>query len=133
MRHRLDLQVGPVAFRIGSDWPQPIAALRRLYRDYPAPGEGRLAGAGLAGENERLAILLGAGGVKEKILLLAERHLQVHAHLRREQAMIERHRHRVGQNEVALDRHRRPDPPTPGLFGLEADGEVARAVGLGIG
>lgn len=27
--------VGPVQFRIGSDWPQPIAALRRLYNSYP--------------------------------------------------------------------------------------------------
>jgi HprK-related kinase A len=37
MRHRHRLQVGPVAFRIGSDWPQPIAALKRLYAGYPEP------------------------------------------------------------------------------------------------
>ncbi len=37
MRHRFDVQVGPVAFRIGSDWHSPVAALRSLYRSYPAP------------------------------------------------------------------------------------------------
>jgi HprK-related kinase A len=37
VRHALRLRVGPVAFRIGSDWAQPIAALRRLYAGYPAP------------------------------------------------------------------------------------------------
>ena len=35
MRHRFDVQVGPVAFRIGSAWRAPIAALERLYADYP--------------------------------------------------------------------------------------------------
>ncbi|WP_294280783.1 HprK-related kinase A [uncultured Sphingomonas sp.] len=35
MRHRISLQVGPVGFRIGSDWRAPIAALDALYRDYP--------------------------------------------------------------------------------------------------
>ncbi|MFC7499544.1 HprK-related kinase A [Enterovirga sp. GCM10030262] len=37
MRHSLGLQVGPTAFRVGSDWPEPIAALRRLYAGYPTP------------------------------------------------------------------------------------------------
>src|SRR4051812_19390199 len=37
MRHRLDLRIGPVTFRIGSDWRAPLDALRRLYDSYPAP------------------------------------------------------------------------------------------------
>jgi HprK-related kinase A len=37
MRHEFRLQVGPVAFRIGSQWRGPIAALRRLYAGYPKP------------------------------------------------------------------------------------------------
>jgi HprK-related kinase A len=37
MKHQLSLQVGPVAFRVGSEWRQPIDALRSLYRDYPEP------------------------------------------------------------------------------------------------
>ncbi|WP_375420789.1 HprK-related kinase A [uncultured Sphingomonas sp.] len=37
MRHQVSIRIGPVGFRIGSDWPQPIAALRDLYRDYPTP------------------------------------------------------------------------------------------------
>lgn len=37
MRHRITLGVGPVSFRVGSDWPAPIAALDALYRDYPRP------------------------------------------------------------------------------------------------
>lgn len=37
MRHRISLQVGPIGFRIGSDWRAPIAALDALYRDYPRP------------------------------------------------------------------------------------------------
>jgi HprK-related kinase A len=37
MRHRLDLRVGPVTFRIGADWRAPLDALRRLYAGYPAP------------------------------------------------------------------------------------------------
>lgn len=37
MRHRLDLQVGPVAFRIGSAWREPLDALSRLYAPYPTP------------------------------------------------------------------------------------------------
>jgi len=35
MRYSCHLRVGPARFRIGSAWPQPIAALRDLYRDYP--------------------------------------------------------------------------------------------------
>lgn len=37
MKHALGLQVGPVGFRVGSDWPGPVAALRALYRGYPRP------------------------------------------------------------------------------------------------
>ncbi|WP_077147617.1 HprK-related kinase A [Sphingopyxis sp. KK2] len=35
MRHRTRIAVGPVQFRIGSDWAPPIAALKRLYAGYP--------------------------------------------------------------------------------------------------
>jgi HprK-related kinase A len=38
MNHVFRLQVGPVAFRIGSQWRRPIAQLRRLYAGYPEPG-----------------------------------------------------------------------------------------------
>ncbi|WP_343525117.1 HprK-related kinase A [Sphingomonas sp.] len=37
MRYRLSLKVGPVGFRIGSDWPAPVEALDALYHDYPRP------------------------------------------------------------------------------------------------
>ena len=37
MRHSHALEVGPVAFRIGSEWRQPIDALKQLYAGYPAP------------------------------------------------------------------------------------------------
>ncbi|MDE0880068.1 MAG: HprK-related kinase A [Sphingomonas bacterium] len=37
MRHSHFLRIGPVGFRIGSDWRAPIAALAELYRDYPIP------------------------------------------------------------------------------------------------
>ena len=37
MRHSTILRVGPVGFRIGSDWRAPIAAVEELYRDYPKP------------------------------------------------------------------------------------------------
>lgn len=37
MKHRFDVQVGPVAFRIGAAWRQPVAALESLYRGYPKP------------------------------------------------------------------------------------------------
>lgn len=35
MRHSIRIAVGPVQFRIGSDWPEPVAALARLYAGYP--------------------------------------------------------------------------------------------------
>jgi HprK-related kinase A len=35
MRHRFDVRIGPVAFRVGSDWRGPVDALADLYRDYP--------------------------------------------------------------------------------------------------
>ena len=37
MRHVHELQVGPVAFRIGSEWRKPVEALRQLYAGYPSP------------------------------------------------------------------------------------------------
>ncbi|HEV2746151.1 MAG TPA: HprK-related kinase A [Allosphingosinicella sp.] len=37
MRYEHSLQVGPVGFRVGSDWAEPIDQLRRLYAAYPAP------------------------------------------------------------------------------------------------
>lgn len=37
MKHCFEVQVGPVAFRIGSAWRAPIASLESLYRDYPKP------------------------------------------------------------------------------------------------
>lgn len=37
--HELRIGVGPVRYRIGSAWPQPIAAIRRLYADYPNGAE----------------------------------------------------------------------------------------------
>ncbi|MEP9401813.1 HprK-related kinase A [Sphingomonas sp. VNH70] len=40
MRHVAQLRIGPVGFRIGSDWRQPVEQLRDLYRDYPAPADG---------------------------------------------------------------------------------------------
>lgn len=36
MRHETRIAVGPVQFRIGSDWAEPIAALDRLYARYPS-------------------------------------------------------------------------------------------------
>lgn len=40
MRHVFDLRIGPVGFRVGSDWRQPIAELESLYADYPKPRDG---------------------------------------------------------------------------------------------
>lgn len=37
MRHDLALRIGPVSFRIGSAWAQPLDALARLYQGYPEP------------------------------------------------------------------------------------------------
>ena len=39
MRHSLHLTVGPARFRVGSAWPEPISALRRLYAGYPQEEE----------------------------------------------------------------------------------------------
>jgi len=40
MRHQFAVRIGPVGFRIGSDWRAPITALRDLYADYPPPRDG---------------------------------------------------------------------------------------------
>lgn len=40
MRHVHQLKIGPVGFRIGSDWAAPIDQLRELYADYPGPDDG---------------------------------------------------------------------------------------------
>ena len=40
MRHERRLRVGPVGFRIGSDWAEPLAAIDRLYHGYPEPAGG---------------------------------------------------------------------------------------------
>jgi HprK-related kinase A len=37
MRHAFQVRIGPVGFRVGSDWRAPVAALERLYADYPKP------------------------------------------------------------------------------------------------
>ena len=39
MRHALDVAIGPVSFRVGSAWKQPVEALAALYGDYPAPDD----------------------------------------------------------------------------------------------
>ena len=41
MRHSHSLRVGPVSFRIGSDWGQPLDHIRRLYAAYPAADVGQ--------------------------------------------------------------------------------------------
>ncbi|GAA0320631.1 HprK-related kinase A [Sphingomonas oligophenolica] len=40
MRHVFPVRIGPVGFRIGSDWRAPIAELESLYADYPGPRDG---------------------------------------------------------------------------------------------
>ncbi|OYY89497.1 MAG: HprK-related kinase A [Sphingomonas sp. 28-66-16] len=40
MRHQHALRIGPIGFRIGSDWRAPIDSLRALYADYPSPHDG---------------------------------------------------------------------------------------------
>ncbi|UUL82991.1 HprK-related kinase A [Sphingomonas qomolangmaensis] len=40
MRHVFHVKIGPIGFRVGSDWRQPIAQLETLYRDYPEPDDG---------------------------------------------------------------------------------------------
>lgn len=37
MKHVAAVRVGPIGFRVGSDFAAPIAALRALYADYPVP------------------------------------------------------------------------------------------------
>ena len=39
MRHSLALQIGPIAFRVGSAWRAPLDALAALYADYPEPAD----------------------------------------------------------------------------------------------
>ena len=40
MRHVFQVRIGPVGFRVGSDWRAPIAELERLYAGYPQPEDG---------------------------------------------------------------------------------------------
>jgi HprK-related kinase A len=40
MRHRFSVRIGPVGFRIGSEWRAPVAKLEKLYAGYPAPHDG---------------------------------------------------------------------------------------------
>ncbi len=40
MRYSTTLRIGPVGFRVGSDWSAPIDQLDDLYRDYPKPADG---------------------------------------------------------------------------------------------
>src|SRR3546814_18256324 len=40
LRHSLAVRIGPVGFRVGSDWRAPIAALETLYAASPAPDGG---------------------------------------------------------------------------------------------
>lgn len=37
MNHVFSVRIGPVGFRVGSDWREPIERLRELYRYYPSP------------------------------------------------------------------------------------------------
>ena len=37
MKHAFSVRIGPVGFRIGSAWSQPLRPLTALYRDYPKP------------------------------------------------------------------------------------------------
>ncbi|MFZ3485554.1 HprK-related kinase A [Sphingomonas sp. 3-13AW] len=40
MKHVFQLRIGPVGFRVGSDWRGPVDALAALYDDYPKPFDG---------------------------------------------------------------------------------------------
>lgn len=40
MRHVFTVRIGPVGFRVGSDWAAPVAALKALYRGYPGVRDG---------------------------------------------------------------------------------------------
>ncbi|MEO5866316.1 MAG: HprK-related kinase A, partial [Sphingomonas sp.] len=37
MRHVFSVRIGPVGFRVGSDWREPVAQLESLYAGYPRP------------------------------------------------------------------------------------------------
>ena len=124
----------------GNGWRRPSSRSEQgefVAHEAPAAlaeqgAEGRFAGAGMAGHQQRPAVLLDAGGVEQEEALLAERHLQVHAHLGGEQPLRQRQRRRVGEHIIAAYRHRRPKPAPPRPLRLQPDGEVAKPVGLGI-
>ncbi|WP_242146825.1 HprK-related kinase A [Sphingomonas sp. BAUL-RG-20F-R05-02] len=40
MRHVFTVRIGPVGFRVGSDWRAPIRQLETLYAGYPKPDDG---------------------------------------------------------------------------------------------
>ncbi len=40
MKHVFSVRIGPVGFRVGSDWRAPVAQLETLYAAYPAPRDG---------------------------------------------------------------------------------------------
>ncbi|MGN6377033.1 MAG: HprK-related kinase A [Sphingomonas sp.] len=40
MKHVFTIRIGPVGFRVGSDWRAPVAELEQLYADYPEPEDG---------------------------------------------------------------------------------------------
>jgi HprK-related kinase A len=40
MKHAFSVRIGPVGFRVGSDWRAPIGQLETLYADYPKPDDG---------------------------------------------------------------------------------------------
>jgi HprK-related kinase A len=40
MKESFSVRIGPVGFRVGSVWRQPLAALAALYRGYPGPHDG---------------------------------------------------------------------------------------------
>ncbi len=95
---------------------QPPAALAEQGR------ERRFAGAGGAGQHQRPAVPFDARGVDQEMAAMAECHLQVHRHFEREQAVAERHRHRLRDHVIAADRDRRPHPAAPRLRRLDAGG-----------
>ena len=40
MKYRFDVRIGPVGFRVGSDWRVPVDQLAALYAPYPKPHDG---------------------------------------------------------------------------------------------
>lgn len=40
MKHVFTVRIGPVGFRVGSDWRAPVEQLETLYAGYPAPRDG---------------------------------------------------------------------------------------------